>query len=731
MTTVDWLRGRDADGLVGLFQARPDLAVPAPGDLAVLARRVDTPPSVFRAIERLDRFHLQILQAAALLAPQGGTVGRAAILELIGEPLDTASVDRAADDLELLGLLRGGDPLHVAPNVHSSLGEFPAGLGPRGRLTDPEIDTALATLTSTARNLLDRLDAGQPRGSVPPFGPTREVVDGLVDAGLLVAVDTETVLLPREVSARLRGGHPFGAVSPVPPAIRTTDPGRGIVDATAAGQALSTLATFGNLLGALGRQPAPSLKAGGLGVRELRRLAKDLSVVEAVVALQVEIAAEANLIAVSDYRGGHTPAWTPTEHADEFAALTEEQAWLLVANTWWGMRRDPARVGRKDETINKVVNALSFDSVWTRGPAERRTVFSVLADVAPGRTPVRADIEARIAWLAPMRDPDRLSALISGILSQATMIGLVAFDALTTAGRALLADDLDHAEKALAASLPAPVDQVLVQADLTVVAPGRLDPGLAARLAQVADVESTGSAVVFRITQDSLRRALDAGVTADEIHELFARHSTTAVPQSLDYLIDDIARRHGVLRLGSAAGYLRSDDPALVESAVGLAQAAGLPIRRLAPTVAVSPGALEDLLEVLRQGGLVPAAEDDSGSVVSLVPVPHRTRSTVLAPSVRRESPLPSEDQLRALVDRMRAGEVDGEQSPSETVSLLRQAVDFRTPVWITYADADGSPVRRLIEPVAVSGGTVAAFDHLRQSVRTFALHRISGVTAG
>ena len=35
-----------------------------------------------------------------------------------------------------------------------------------------------------------------------------------------------------------------------------------------------------------------------------------------------------------------------------------------------------------------------------------------------------------------------------------------------------------------------------------------------------------------------------------------------------------------------------------------------------------------------------------------------------------------------------------------------------------------------MIEPVAVSGGSVAAFDRLREMMRTFALHRITGVQA-
>ena len=61
-------------------------------------------------------------------------------------------------------------------------------------------------------------------------------------------------------------------------------------------------------------------------------------------------------------------------------------------------------------------------------------------------------------------------------------------------------------------------------------------------------------------------------------------------------------------------------------------------------------------------------------------------------------------------------------------MTLLRQAVEDHRAVWIGYVDSEGGTTRRLIEPVAVSGGAVAAFDRLRESMRTFALHRITGV---
>ena len=93
---------------------------------------------------------------------------------------------------------------------------------------------------------------------------------------------------------------------------------------------------------------------------------------------------------------------------------------------------------------------------------------------------------------------------------------------------------------------------------------------------------------MYRVTPQSIRRALDAGVSTAELHELFTVHSVTGVPQALTYLIDDVGRRYGVLRLGKASTYLRSDDPALIDQAVAEASTLGITLRKLAPTVAIS-----------------------------------------------------------------------------------------------------------------------------------------------
>ena len=125
--------------------------------------------------------------------------------------------------------------------------------------------------------------------------------------------------------------------------------------------------------------------------------------------------------------------------------------------------------------------------------------------------------------------------------------------------------------------------------------------------------------MVYRISEPSIRRALDTGRTASELHALFARHSKTPVPQGLTYLIDDVARRHGQLRVGMAASFVRCEDPALLAQAIA---APALPSSwtsaLLAPTVAVSQAPIAEVLAALRTAGFAPAAEDSSGTIVDI-----------------------------------------------------------------------------------------------------------------
>jgi predicted DNA-binding transcriptional regulator YafY len=71
---------------------------------------------------------------------------------------------------------------------------------------------------------------------------------------------------------------------------------------------------------------------------------------------------------------------------------------------------------------------------------------------------------------------------------------------------------------------------------------------------------------------------------------------------------------------------------------------------------------------------------------------------------------------------------VQSRTSTADTLAFLQDAAREGRQVWIGYVDAQGRSTSRVVEPRSVEGGFVAAYDHLRQEDRTFAVHRITGV---
>lgn len=738
-----WLAERRDSALAALLKARPDLVVPPPATVTVLANRAQQRASVFRAADELTTGDFGVIEALAQLGAADAPVSRRALRDQLDGRTTAKNLDRILDRLRSLLLVWGSaDELSLVPAAADTVPWRIARTD--SNLPDtPELESMIAGLDDARRGILDTLARTSPVGrtkDAAPGTPADRPVQQLISAGLLIRLNDDTVELPHRVGQHLRGEAPFDPAALTPPPSVPASHTVADVNATAAGAALEVLRHAEELVDALGDVPAPALKSGGLGVRELRRLAKAVGIDETRAALLVEVLAAAGLIA----RGLPDPAphsdiddyWTPTTSADGWSKATTAHRWAVLAGAWLDAARRPWLVGRRDQN-DKPIAALSEEVQSPAAVRDRRLLLELLAET-PGSAPDAGQIRTTLAWRRP-RWAGRLgSDAISETLREATALAVVAHGSIASPGKALLHGG--DAESEMAAALPEPVDHVLVQADLTVVAPGPLVPELAARIALVADVESAGAATVYRITEATVRRALDSGTGADDLHALFAAHSRTPVPQSLTYLIDDVARRHGRLRTGVASSFVRSDDPALLAEVLATPVADRLALRALAPTVAISQAPLAEVLRELRAAGFSPAGEDSSGAVLDLRPpgarvsVP-RARARYAGPTV------PSAEQLDTLVRTLRAGDraasatastsvqADGSRTGgAATMALLQLAVHSRRSVTLGYVDAQGVATRRIVDPVAVSGGALEAFDSAAGTVRSFVLHRVTSV---
>ncbi|HET6624788.1 MAG TPA: helicase-associated domain-containing protein [Nocardioidaceae bacterium] len=776
-TLADQLRSWGPAELVRLLTRRPDLATPAPQDSAQLASRAGTRASVLRAVDQLDLLELTVLDAAI-------AVGGTATVEDLHRHVHAAqeSVDRAVDTLVAMALLWGppeqlrtlsvlGDIVGTSvsglgPSAESLLSSYgpnrvgtlarDLGVAPSGErhhdiariaahlAVRENLDELLAEVDPQARKILDHLEQQGTEGTVESTERTvgrrdaRSPVDQLLSRGLLIARDRRHVAVPREVTIGLRGGRTTRQPADVEPPLATSSRGQALVDRAAAGAAFELVRHVELLLEHWGNTPPGALRSGGLGVRELKAAAELLHLDEPTTALHIEVALAAGLVAVGATEDLDA-AWLPTDGFDIWNAASVAERWARLALAWLDNPRLTGLVGTRDDN-RKQLNTLAPDLERGWLPETRRMALEQLAGLEEGTVLAAgtgpASLVERMKWLRPRR-PSQRSEAIGWLAQEAAVLGVAGLGGLAAHGRALLSveDPRHEAPAALEPLLPEPVDHILLQADLTAVAPGPLEQELAHNLATMADIESRGGATVYRFTATSVRRAFDSGWSAGEIHEFVAAASRTPVPQPLVYLVDDVSRRFGTVRVGAAESFLRSDDEAALAELVHDPKAASLRLRRIAPTVVISDVPVDVLLPRLRELGTAPVVEAPDGTVRLARKDAQRARSPRHRPPVAQAR---AGARISATVNAIRAGDeaaanrpTGAEQAPAgpmSTMAALREAVETGSTVWIGYVDNHGTTVERVVEPVKVEGGWLSAFDRRSDSVRSFAVHRIMGV---
>ena len=785
---ADDLRARTDAELAALLRDRPDLGVPLPGDLTALAARTASRASVQRAIDGLDAPALQVLEVLSAL-PEPTTA--ADVTRLWGAPAEPI-----LDRLRALAMVWGpvGSKRRTTPGLYlvraarDVIGPHPAGLGPPlaealGRRSplrlaelvedlgltptgDPQ--TALDRLADHLgrRDVLDALLARAPHGVAavldrltwgPPIGQVSQAdrsvratsangpVEWLLAHGLLGVADAGHVVLPREVGLALRGGRVHREPGIEPPPLVVSQRSPRVVDNAAAGNAAEVVRLVEALGDLWGSAPPPLLRAGGIGVRELRRTAQGLEVDDAVAARVVELAYVAGLVADD---GEADPRWAPTPAYDLWTAAEVGERWELLADAWLSTTRCPALVGSRDAK-DTPRGALGPDLDRASAPATRQWVLRAVAGAGGSVDP--AGLHALADWTAPRRASRLRTALIDWAMEEGAWLGVLGAGAVSQFGRALLDGQPDEAARLLEKHLPEPIDHVLLQADLTAVAPGPLERSLARELALMAEVESRGGATVYRFTAASVRRSLDAGRSAEDLLTLLTTHSRTPVPQPLEYLVQDSARRHGRVRVGSASAYIRADDESALAELLADKRSAPLRLRRLAPTVLAAQAPPETVLQVLRAIGLSPAAESADGGVLVARRDQVRTGPRARPRPVHPLPPAPAEPALLSAAAALRAADeaaaaralavphepVDVGPAPTlvpmdtaGVLALLRDAASRRVPLWVGYVDSAGNPSNRLVDPLRVEGGRVSAFDRAAEEVRTIAVSRVTGVAA-
>ncbi len=288
----------------------------------------------------------------------------------------------------------------------------------------------------------------------------------------------------------------------------------------------------------------------------------------------------------------------------DWRAQLPEARWLGIVASWITGSDSP----KTSETLTLV---------------RRMTLVGRLAALPVGEGVAASELPRWIAERHPncsegiddvVADLVRLGAASGGVT-----IGLGAV------GRAMLAEHIASAvlPEALGASFGSGDTSFVVQPDHTIMASADLAPELVATLAQIAEVESEGGAVVWRLTPQRLAAAASA-LDATSVVQFLREGSSVPVAENVIRFVEDHLVAPRPVTIGAASSHLIVDDPLLLSQALAV-KAAKLTL--VAPNVAVSPLLPAKLREALVSKGV--AVDMDASTGTSA----HGASGQELAPS--------------------------------------------------------------------------------------------------
>ncbi|MCS5721063.1 helicase-associated domain-containing protein [Herbiconiux sp. CPCC 203407] len=531
----------------------------------------------------------------------------------------------------------------------------------------------------------------------------RDQIEGLAaPAENRVALDA----LPlEELALRDEAGRPYAVVAEVartlldepapapetgPP---TISPAADALAATpVAERAFTAISAVAELVQQLRLAPVRTLARGGIPAAESKRLSALLGLEPELVPPLMEVARAAGLI---DLDGD---LLFSTAFADEWNLLGHRDRWSTLVSGWVASLDTPFR--------------------------------SLLADaVEGGRWPSGATLREALATRYPAADAT-MSAELHHIDELALLLGA--------------------APSGLAAELPDEVDRVYLQHDLSIIAPGPLRPAIDARLRTVADIENRGLASSYRITAQTIDRALASGETAEGLREFLGEISLTGVPQALDYLIGEGERRHGLVRVspvGSAGSSRRtrvhSSDTRVLGSIAVDQSLASLGFRRESDDTLssrIEPATVYWLLADARYPVL---AEDADGGLLVMRRariLPTRRGADALhsasgaASGAAADAPPALTQELRHLLPRLRSASGGGPPPHDDDAAWisrqLDRAVRSRTAVGIELRMPDGSTTEMQVTPQSLANGRLRLVDERAGVERTVPVANITRVHA-
>ncbi|HZP84143.1 MAG TPA: helicase-associated domain-containing protein [Chthonomonadaceae bacterium] len=548
-----------------------------------------------------------------------------------------------------------------------------------------------------------------------------------------------------------------------------------------------------SLFAFLAHQEAVRTNTGHIHKSSLKNLARALSLPdERYAGFLYAVCREAKLIAPE----GEKQAYTLTErgeswfHADATTQIRALFEGWRAGDVWAEMYNDPLqKVGdyRPRENILRMRHALL--GLLSSCPAENAYDLSALADVLAFRHPLM------LAQSATM-GPDLVASpalFVKRLVGEClAYLGLVELGRGEAKAAGSVSAEVPAARKAAlgvergkparkppepevtafrltplgahllgVAGAEAPAEEpreskVIVQANAEIFLPPYLEPHTLYQLLQLAELPTKGgTSHTVRLTRESIRSALDNGLSARELLSFLQTCARTGIPQNIEYLIREVADRHGHIHIGRAQMYMQVDSPLLLQELQARKEFKPYFVRALSDTVALLQGEDTDkLLRELRKAGYLPVSDDPPAPSVRKADVGASFPLSQLranAPTQKRRM-----DEAEDVLDWSRIAKEDGKPfhvpapaakparavenvveettpAPANVVRdrtqigvLLAQAAQGRKCVEIAYKRMnDVLATRRVIEPRVVIGDFVSAFCRESQSYDSFNIKRM------
>ncbi|MDE2386570.1 MAG: helicase-associated domain-containing protein [Actinomycetales bacterium] len=426
---------------------------------------------------------------------------------------------------------------------------------------------------------------------------------------------------------------------------------------------------------------------GNVGLPDLKRLAGRLNKTVDYAREIFELARLAQVASLVEQR------WQLGASAHMWIDATPIERWTHLAQAW--------RAAIGDSAASDLVSALAADS--------------------------EKSLDALLTQLYPLADSS-IAAGIKRTVDRGNLIGITDNGLLSSWAIDVLGARFGDCLAKIESRMPTPVDRLIVQADLSLVAPGPLTTATEIRIREFADCEHIGFASTYRINTLSITLGMEGGLKAADIRELLVGLSGKDLPQPVEYLLRESEERFGRLVVHTSSmpehSVATSSDPILLKSILND------PAMKPFGLVENSAGDLackfdsEVLYFGLREAGFAAIRAEREFAYGSAAP-------QGFALEFAQGEPLDLEASIGADLARMREQDAKAGSAPDsdDVTRQIQLAIKNKARLNITVTTDAGVAHQFLLEPTGIANGRLRAKDRKADIERTLPLASITQVT--